>query len=394
MAFSLLYPTYKHSFKSKHRKFVFFRNRYIKYTPFIEQNDLPKINNEFDYFLSGSDQVFNLNIYSGETTSLLDFVDDNNKKKTYAASFGGSLGTKYYGDTKKYVTLFSSLLIREREGVEIVKTWDKEAKLVIDPIFLLSKDEWIQKLDLLECPVVPKNKYILVYMLSYDDNIAQTIKKLATKENLLIVNIFGGVSLDHFKGKVKNVTPGPDEFVALINGAEYVFAVSFHGIAFSILFNKNFYYSLRNKHDSSSLRTLNLLQNFDLPSREICGGKLPDNTIDWNRVNQNLISKRNYSLSSLFNSLGDSSDILLDEPELAKHKLDNISVVGVRCVGCENCEKACPTGAIPLYYDDESFLYPRVDNEKCINCGKCLITCPTYSIKKNDSHHKMSGFIT
>lgn len=56
--------------------------------------------------------------------------------------------------------------------------------------------------------------------------------------------------------------------------------------------------------------------------------------------------------------------------------LKNISAVGLDCVGCGNCQLACPKHAISLKADWEGFLYPVVIVEKCINCGLCLDNCP------------------
>ena len=51
------------------------------------------------------------------------------------------------------------------------------------------------------------------------------------------------------------------------------------------------------------------------------------------------------------------------------------------CVGCGNCEKVCPTGAVKMQPDSKGFLNPSVDHDRCVSCGKCERCCPTEGIK-------------
>ncbi len=46
------------------------------------------------------------------------------------------------------------------------------------------------------------------------------------------------------------------------------------------------------------------------------------------------------------------------------------------CSGCTACMAACPVNCIKMEYDDEGFVYPKVDEEKCIKCNKCRLVCP------------------
>lgn len=55
--------------------------------------------------------------------------------------------------------------------------------------------------------------------------------------------------------------------------------------------------------------------------------------------------------------------------------MDNVGVIGNKCVGCEQCAATCPTGAIEMLPNKEGFFYPSVSAEKCIFCGKCLDRC-------------------
>lgn len=46
------------------------------------------------------------------------------------------------------------------------------------------------------------------------------------------------------------------------------------------------------------------------------------------------------------------------------------------CTGCHSCYNVCPKKCITMEFDNEGFLYPKVDIEKCIECNLCEKVCP------------------
>ena len=57
--------------------------------------------------------------------------------------------------------------------------------------------------------------------------------------------------------------------------------------------------------------------------------------------------------------------------------MNNISKIGIQCVGCRSCEQSCPKNCIKMSENKEGFIYPIIDEKLCINCGCCLSVCPT-----------------
>ena len=56
--------------------------------------------------------------------------------------------------------------------------------------------------------------------------------------------------------------------------------------------------------------------------------------------------------------------------------MNNVMVVGKKCMGCSSCVFSCPKKAVTFKKDVIGFSFPIVDANKCIDCGKCLARCP------------------
>jgi coenzyme F420-reducing hydrogenase beta subunit len=63
--------------------------------------------------------------------------------------------------------------------------------------------------------------------------------------------------------------------------------------------------------------------------------------------------------------------------------MENISIIGDKCVGCRSCEQVCPASCISINENHEGFLYPSVDENACIRCGRCVRCCP---VENEDMH--------
>ncbi len=189
-----------------------------------------------DIFISGSDQVFNpKGLY--RDVFYLNFKKNNSKKISYAASFGGdNFSNEELKWIKPMVNDFDALSFREKSGSDFstIKL-KKKNQWVVDPVFLLSRKEWS------DFSINPKfeSKYIFIYALASEQEllfIAKKIKK-ETGYKIICVRPNSRNFLD-----VDKVLYGcsPLEIIGLFENASYIVTDSFHGTAFSIIFDKPF----------------------------------------------------------------------------------------------------------------------------------------------------------
>lgn len=211
-----------------------FTEKFIKYKE-VNESSLSSIQKEYDYFIVGSDQVWNLTSFS-TTTNFLQFADKG-KRISYAASFGkSSIAVEDRRFFKKMINDMDKISVREDAGKRIVNDLtNKEVRVHVDPTMLLSKIEW---LDMVECTEKIKDyskPYILVYALrGMSEELQKSVNNLASEENLCIRYIMGDFIQD--ESEILSVP----QFVKAINEATLVVTDSFHGTVFSIIMNTPF----------------------------------------------------------------------------------------------------------------------------------------------------------
>lgn len=292
------------AFCERKRRFKIFEKKYLNLTnELYSKEDLNKICEKYDYIITGSDQVWNYTITDTDSTYMLDFVEDNNKKISYAASFGvgfipGELKIWY----KNLLQDFKAISVREKQGQAIIKSLcSKEVPVVLDPTFLLTKEEW-KKLN--TCDTKNK-KYILVYCLRRSNLLNKMAEKLKIKTGFEIIVLNPRIRNIYDKFSAYNV--GPEDFIRLFMNAEYILTNSFHGTAFAINFNKKFLVDLDiNSAISTNSRLLNILSLLGLEDRivENIDIKKMYQDIDYRKVNKILDEERIKSINYLKKSLG------------------------------------------------------------------------------------------
>jgi hypothetical protein len=214
-----------------------FSAKYIKATAKLYKTneelkaDLP----EADAYICGSDQIWNSFFQNGKDPAFyLDFVPDNKLKISYAASFAiDALEESIKPFVKEKVSRLNAISVREPSGKKILENLGiTDVTHVSDPVFLVDIAQWEQ----ITAPRALQEDYVYVYDCDSDPLIALFVEKLKTKHQLKIVT-----TNDNIKYADKNFSlDGPDVFLSLIRNASFVVSNSFHAVAFSIIFKKQF----------------------------------------------------------------------------------------------------------------------------------------------------------
>lgn len=235
-----------HTIKRKF-KFKDFQNTYLKISGkrfHAGKDDLAKLNDVYDCFICGSDQIWNLNCTGGMIPEFfLSFVEDNKGKIAYAPSMPREIPSRYYDVVKSAIDRLNYISVRENNTVKYLKdslNITKSIAKVLDPTLLLNANDYIDGFKLRK----NEEKYIFVYLL-YDENECQMDKvvemalRLSVNEKLNIRYVYM-----HKIKKLKNgeflLGIGPREFLDMIYNATYVITNSFHATVFSVLFKKRF----------------------------------------------------------------------------------------------------------------------------------------------------------
>ena len=193
--------------------------------------------------------------------------------------------------------------VRERHAVDLVRELSgRSAELVLDPVFLLSREEWQQFL-----LNRPRSRYIFTYT-----NQPGQVERFLNQT---------GYDIQHFKHyKLARATSlldflsghtcvkyamSPSEFISCINYAKLVVSASFHCIALSIVLNKPFVAILtgdtgKDERILSILQLLGLQNRIYSPSMTLEEINFP---INYKSVNEEISRLRKDSFQFLINSI-------------------------------------------------------------------------------------------
>lgn len=288
----------------------FMSSEYKVSEQFYSSAELSRNHNKWDMVICGSDQIWNYENTKFDTTYLLDFISDKQKKMSYAASFGLSkISDEAVNRYRELLNDIEYLSIREKQGKEIIKEiTGRDCKVVLDPTLLLNKSQWIDKLSNIESKKSIEYEYVLVYTLFKNEKLEKIAFDLAKKKGMKLIKI-SNTSRDFMSSMYTPRIPDPYEFINLINNAQYIVTNSFHGAAFSINLNKKFYVDSGEISKYSS-RISNLLNICGLDARLVKDWNSVDwdEEIDYNSVNISLDIHRKSSIDYLISSIDDYRD--------------------------------------------------------------------------------------
>ena len=278
----LLLPSEKKR-KSKFEKFDKFVNENMDLTERYESlSELVSALPAADIAFTGSDQVFNPSRIEEERKAFyLDFFPDNVKKVSYAASFGVSTIPKdKEAEITGYLKKFNNISVREESGKKIVENLITDsAEVVLDPVFLNDKEFWTNS-------AKPYSKefenYLLYYRLLGTAGSDEAAKRIAKQKGLELVT----VNCTFCKTPIGSVLwdVGPQEFLYLYKNADFIVTDSFHGVAFSAIFEKQFVFT--DTHPVTKERGYNLLTNLEIQDKAYIENYSLDKAIDYKETSE------------------------------------------------------------------------------------------------------------
>lgn len=290
-----------------------FIKKYLNRSPvFFTSGELQHYceSNSFKGYVVGSDQVWRPRYCPSVNDYFLQFTDNSDVKRiAYATSFGVDEWEYTDDETKMCQMLikkFDAVGVREDTGVVCCEKYlNFKSTHVLDPTMLLAAEDY-QKIAL-DDNIMPSHGKLFCYVL--DDN--EDKRKIISSASLSInLQKYSCMPQAAYRGKVeanldKVTYPAPAQWIRCFMDAEMVITDSFHGTAFSILFNKPFWVIGNARRGNTRMESL--LRMFNIEDRLI-GTKESasvnwDEPIDWNDVNTRLNIWRRKSLSFLSDSL-------------------------------------------------------------------------------------------
>lgn len=291
-------------------KFDVFRQKNLNISFPISKKTIKDINNKYKAVIVGSDQVWNVINGYNEVYFLENF---NTKKISYAPCSGRNFFKKFdEKKLKKSMLTFDYISARNKHTYDFIKQFiNKEVPVVADPSILYDYSEFISKKE-------SDEKYILTYILGEDieGGNSEIIKKIKNKygKNLKIISIgipyagSGSLQFYPWADEVKYDT-SPEEWLNLINNAEFVYTDSYHGVLFSMKFHKKFlaYYSEKNRAD----RFIDLGERYEVKDwiintpEELQNKNSLEKEINYEKIDFLLEKHRVESMEFLKKALGD-----------------------------------------------------------------------------------------
>lgn len=270
--------------------------------PFSDWEKAKKNLKDYDLYLTGSDQVWNLDHNRGLDPAFF-FEGIKGVKKSFAAS----IGTDYIDPdlTDHFQNLlngYSFISVRETQAVKALEDIGiRGAVSIIDPTLMLTHEEWMRSC---ESSFKREKPYLLIYSVEKGriDDILAVARKIAAERGLQVclVTPYPKLSLRKKVDKLFAMAD-TDTFLKLFSEADYAVVSSFHGTAFAINFNKQFVSVSPERFNS---RVKSLLEMTGLEDRYVTNAaNLPQGEIDYAEVNRIIDNHRRSALDIVKNKI-------------------------------------------------------------------------------------------
>lgn len=284
-------------------KFNKFWKKYIPSTRrYKTSSDLMENPPVADIYMVGSDQVWNPDITRNRAKYyFLNFGSSDIKRVSYASSFGVSewKHANIYEDVKSLLQNFDYVTCREESGVKLLKDqFSIDAINVVDPTLLFEAYP-----EFVKSPV--EKKTLVFYPLSEDTELKILSQKVA---EILDLNLVNTNKVTKLFGRTVWNRNSVEEWVQNIAGSQFVITRSFHGLIFSLLYNKQF--ALLKVRNGRNSRVENLMNKIGLEDRiydtpeGLLNDKPWERKIDYSIVNSHVSKMREESWNVLKSILG------------------------------------------------------------------------------------------
>lgn len=232
----LKYRDYNRRWSANNEKFIAFRQNFLRLGEQTYHGDqaIESQPPRYDAYIAGSDQIWNTSLSNNSKAFYLSFAHQG-KRISYAASFGKkSFGSGEDLLIDNYVKGFDAVSVREEVHQKmLMDRYGIKAEVVLDPVFLLDKDQWLS----MATDRTNEPPYLLVYVLEENGDMYAYAKKKARELGLEVKYL--SLIRSSVPGKALSGL-GPSEFIRLMLDANYICTNSFHGTAFSIILEKEF----------------------------------------------------------------------------------------------------------------------------------------------------------
>ncbi len=297
-------------------------------------------------FVTGSDQMFNNNLYNAYGKIMAqNFVQNDHWKVAYAASFGHDHIWGQESDRAEesyFMQKFDRFSVREDTAVDLCrKEFGVQATWVLDPVFLCPKQKYLELIS--RCTQDPPTEpYLFSYMLDANAEKESILRSIAKKENLQIRAVSDLFHDKEFVLSQWNIETLFDmkveSWLSHIYHCDYFVTDSFHGMCFAIIFHKQFFV-LVNKLRGET-RFTSLLGLLGLKDRLCyCEAELREKAetlspIDYDMVEAKLKQERHRSLAWLRDAIEDGNGV--------KKPFTTFDILDTRCDDlCRRFDQRC-----------------------------------------------------
>lgn len=251
-----------------------------------------------DGFICGSDTIFCIDEFQGfDDGYYAEYPCMKNCSVAYAASFGDShFVPETYDILKERLKNFKAIGLREGEMLAYVRAHTTvPVQRVLDPTLLLTAADYAS----ITAPRLEKRPYLLLYARRYNPAMSDYAERLAQEQGWEIIEI----SLRAVNAEKHRMfyEAGVEEFLSLVKHAEFVVTNSYHGIIFSLQFQREFRAFSREQCDTKISELLDLLSLSTRLARS--EELLQDSSIPYQAVNQKIQVYRLRSLQFLKDEL-------------------------------------------------------------------------------------------